>query len=340
MPCMSGAHAVERAAAWAAHRKDLASGSTRRELRSRRLESLREQLSAPKRSPQSAKQALGGLSSSPTAADVTADSVFEPAQEHFKIPHGLWLREATSVGVDSEDRVYVFNRGNMPIMVFDIDGNLVDRWGNETPFDGDAPFPGARNSRWHGTEFIAPHAITIDHEDNLWLVDDSAHTITKCDRHGNRLMMLLPEGAIVGSGGGSAYGGGGADPPGSEAQGTLGEATGPVETVVLTKPEEMAEHIGQPHKPPPRHSGRMFNLPTDIAVVSPALPFPQPGGSSAFRAALCFLSRGSSPFCAQHPETGDLFICDGYGNSHVHHLRGDGTHVKSWGEPGVLDGQL
>ena len=81
-----------------------------------------------------------------------------------KVPHGLWLREATSVAVDSEDRVYVFNRGNMPMMVFDADGNLVDRWGNQTPFDGDAPFPGARNSRWRGTEFIAPHAITIDHE--------------------------------------------------------------------------------------------------------------------------------------------------------------------------------
>ena len=77
----------------------------------------------------------------------------------------------------------------------------------------------------------------------------------------------------------------------------------------------------------------MFNLPTDIAVVSPALPPPQlpwPLGPAVHLL----------PLCAQHPETGDLFICDGYGNSHVHHLRGDGTHVKSWGEPGVLDGQL
>ena len=30
------------------------------------------------------------------------------------------------------------------------------------------------------------HAITVDHEDNLWLTDDSANTITKCDRSGKR----------------------------------------------------------------------------------------------------------------------------------------------------------
>ena len=120
---------------------------------------------------------------------------------------------------------------------------------------------GSNTGRYQGTEFVRPHAISVDHEDNLWLTDDSGNTITKCDRHGNRLMMLLPEGAIVGSGGGSAYGGGGADPPGSEAQGTLGEATGPVKTVVLTKPEEMAEHIGQPHKPPPRHPAECSTCP-------------------------------------------------------------------------------
>ena len=32
------------------------------------------------------------------------------------------MKEATSVAVDAEDRVYVFNRGNMPLLVFDPDG--------------------------------------------------------------------------------------------------------------------------------------------------------------------------------------------------------------------------
>ena len=57
---------------------------------------------------------------------VTAETRFEPVPGWAKIPHGIWLREATAVTVDSDDRVYVFNRGNMPILVFDPDGNLIE----------------------------------------------------------------------------------------------------------------------------------------------------------------------------------------------------------------------
>jgi hypothetical protein len=300
LPCVSSN--AERSSKWAWHRHDVRSSPTRQEMRSRRIEALRAQLRDPSELTVNASDPKASPAAA-AAAEATTESVFRPVPEHFKVPHGLWLREATSVAVDSEDRVYVFNRGNMPVMVFDIEGNLIDRWGNATPFDGAGPFPGARNSRWHGTEFIAPHAITIDHEDNLWLVDDSAHCITKCDRHGNRLMMLLPEGALLAEGGSSAYSSG--DSADGDAAGSA--ASSDKSPVVLTTQEEMAAHIGQPHKPPPRHSGRMFNLPTDIAV---------------------------------HPKTGDLFITDGYGNSHVHHLKADGTHVASWGAPGVLDGQF
>ena len=44
----------------------------------------------------------------------------EPVNGWAKVPHGLWLREATSVAVDSNDKVYVFNRGNIPIIIFSI----------------------------------------------------------------------------------------------------------------------------------------------------------------------------------------------------------------------------
>lgn len=78
------------------------------------------------------------------------------------------------------------------------------------------------------------HAITVDHEDNLWLTDDVANTITKCDRAGRRLMMIL-------SGG-----------------------------VVLTDEAAMAAHIAQEAQPCLKISGGVgFNRPTD-ACVDPA----------------------------------------------------------------------
>ncbi|RKN10464.1 peptidyl-alpha-hydroxyglycine alpha-amidating lyase family protein [Streptomyces radicis] len=123
----------------------------------------------------------------------TAETRYEPVPYWAKIPHGIWLKEATSVAVDSQDRVYVFNRGNMPVLVFDRDGNVVDMWGNETPFAGTELFEdpyGNLMPRWKGCRFARAHAITVDHEDRLWLVDDLGNRITKTDRHGTALLTL------------------------------------------------------------------------------------------------------------------------------------------------------
>ena len=68
---------------------------------------------------------------------------------------------------------------------------------------------------------------------------------------------------------------------------------------------EMDEIIGKIHQAPPKLSGLMFNRPSDIAV---------------------------------HKHTGDLFISVSYGSSCVHHLRADGTHIKSWGKSGTDPG--
>jgi hypothetical protein len=46
-----------------------------------------------------------------------------------KLPDGWKLTDVASVAVDSKDRVYVFNRGTHPMIVFDRDGNFIKSWG-------------------------------------------------------------------------------------------------------------------------------------------------------------------------------------------------------------------
>ena len=138
-----------------------------------------------------------------------AERSWEPKPFHFHIPHvsapstaishlclthhlrlhfcgvlqGIFMKEATSVAVDAEDRVYVFNRGNMPVLVFDPDGFPLAQWGNPTPFEGVDPYTltttGIRMSRYKGTDFVRPHSVRVDVHQNLWLVDDDANCITK-----------------------------------------------------------------------------------------------------------------------------------------------------------------
>ena len=58
---------------------------------------------------------------------------------------------AAAVTVDSQDRVYCFNRTtDHPVVVFDRDGNYLHSWGAGL--------------------FAFPHTIRVDEHDNLWLV--------------------------------------------------------------------------------------------------------------------------------------------------------------------------
>ncbi len=47
-----------------------------------------------------------------------------------QLPEGWFYREGTAVAVDSKDQVYVFNRGTIPMIVFDTDGNPLRTWGD------------------------------------------------------------------------------------------------------------------------------------------------------------------------------------------------------------------
>jgi hypothetical protein len=95
---------------------------------------------------------------------------YEPVPLWGKIPHGITFRgSATSVAVGAEDRVYVFNRGNYPLLVFDPDGNLLDYS--------------------QVNDYGRPHSITID-SGAMFLVDDGAHFIEKRTLDGELLFEL------------------------------------------------------------------------------------------------------------------------------------------------------
>ena len=66
---------------------------------------------------------------------VSTKTEFQPDPHWAKVPHGIWMREATSVAVDKNDNVFVFNRGNKPVLVFNQLGEVIDMWGNDNPPD-------------------------------------------------------------------------------------------------------------------------------------------------------------------------------------------------------------
>jgi hypothetical protein len=174
--------------------------------------------------------------------DNSAAPQYEPVERWGRLPLGMTFNgDATAVGVDSQDRVIVFNRGPVPVVVFDADGNYLSSWGDGV--------------------FHAAHAVTVDGDDNIWFTDTGG--------------SYLGEGGHV-----------------------VEKRT--IEGELLLRLGERGSHAGH-------YSGDPFNGPTDIAV---------------------------------HPTTGELFVCDGYGNSRVHRFSPDGQHITSWGALGSDPGEF
>ncbi|HVH81509.1 MAG TPA: peptidyl-alpha-hydroxyglycine alpha-amidating lyase family protein, partial [Stellaceae bacterium] len=88
-----------------------------------------------------------------------------------KLPPGWSLPDVASVAIDSKDQVYVFNRGEHPMMVFDRNGNFLRSWG-----EGQYP-------RAHGVH-MAP-------DDSIYLTDDGGHFVRKCRLEDGKVLLEL-----------------------------------------------------------------------------------------------------------------------------------------------------
>ena len=100
----------------------------------------------------------------------TAQFTYEVAEGWGQLPDGWGFREVAAVGVDANDNVYAFNRGEHPMIVFDKDGNFLRSW-------GEGVFPRA-------------HGITIGPDDTIFCTDDGDHTVRKCTLDGRVLLTL------------------------------------------------------------------------------------------------------------------------------------------------------
>lgn len=87
-----------------------------------------------------------------------------------KLPDGTDLANVADVAVDPEDNVYVFHRGEIPVIVLDRHGNLLRRWGREI--------------------FTNPHGIDFGHDGCVYCTDDRDHTVRKFSPEGELLMTL------------------------------------------------------------------------------------------------------------------------------------------------------
>ena len=95
---------------------------------------------------------------------------YEVLEGWEKLPEGWSFVEVAGVATDSQDRVYAFNRGDHPMIVFDRDGNFLDAWGEGV--------------------FTNAHGIFIGPDDTVYAVDNFDHTVRIFDRDGTLKQTL------------------------------------------------------------------------------------------------------------------------------------------------------
>ncbi len=87
-----------------------------------------------------------------------------------KCPEGWSFFDVCGLSIDSQDRVYVFNRGAHPVAVFDCEGNLLTWWGEGL--------------------FKTPHGICVGPDGSVYCTDAGNHTVRKFTPEGKLLLTL------------------------------------------------------------------------------------------------------------------------------------------------------
>lgn len=90
-----------------------------------------------------------------------------------RLPSGLHLNDVPAVGVDSHDRIFVFQRGEPPLLVFNPEGELLTSWGDGL--------------------FKRPHGLFIGTDDSVYCIDDEGQSVRRFTPEGKLLLEISGE---------------------------------------------------------------------------------------------------------------------------------------------------
>jgi sugar lactone lactonase YvrE len=96
-----------------------------------------------------------------------------PAWE--RLPQGMTHLDAPGIGVDSDDRVYVFGRQSNHVFVYEADGTFVTAWGEPN-------------------QWVTTHGLTVGPDDMLYLTDTGGHAVEKFTRDGRHVASFSTRG--------------------------------------------------------------------------------------------------------------------------------------------------
>jgi len=105
---------------------------------------------------------------------------YELVDDWAKLPKGWSFRDVAGIATDKQDRVYILNRSEHPIIVLDRDGKFVQSWGEGF--------------------FKRAHGSCVGPDDSIYCTDDANNIVAKFTLDGQLLKTLGTKGQAAETG--------------------------------------------------------------------------------------------------------------------------------------------
>src|SRR3954471_24242292 len=102
--------------------------------------------------------------------DARTPTSYRVVTDFPQLPPSIVLGAVSAVAENSKGQIFVFHRGEHPILILDQNGKLIRSFGDGL--------------------FTLAHGLRIDADDNIWVTDASNHTLIKFSPDGVPLLKL------------------------------------------------------------------------------------------------------------------------------------------------------
>jgi hypothetical protein len=159
--------------------------------------------------------ALGFVLAGPLFAQNTVPEIaFDSTPNFLKLPDNLYLGEAVGVATNSKGHVFVYTRTGSPRVTLGTNRLFTRNAARLFEFDQNGKYLREIGQGLYG--FVFAHAVRVDRQDNIWVIDEGSNMIIKFDPEGRLLMTLgrkpeaitIATSAAAGGRGGTAAGAG------------------------------------------------------------------------------------------------------------------------------------
>jgi DNA-binding beta-propeller fold protein YncE len=124
----------------------------------------------------------------PVTAQLSIPEIPYDAVDPLKLPDDLYLGEAAGVATNSKGNIFVYTRTGNPSATLGTRRTFSRGAARLFAFDPSGKFIREIGQGLYG--FLYAHAVRVDREDNIWVVDEGSNMVIKFDPDGRVLMTM------------------------------------------------------------------------------------------------------------------------------------------------------